>query len=57
MKKFKKLDRAALKKVGGAYADMCQMGIKDECAQYGLQCGFYMGHDNAVGEWNALRCM
>lgn len=56
--KFKKLDRAALKIVGGgSYGDMCSMGANDSCAQYGLECSFYMGHDNSVGHWNALRCM
>lgn len=63
MKKLKKLSRENLKTVqggkrpGGSYGDMCTMGANDSCAQYGLECGIYMGHDNSVGEWSALRCM
>lgn len=63
MKNLKKISRNDLKKVqggkrpGGSYGDMCSLGANDECAQYGLECGLYIGRDNAVGEWVALRCM
>ncbi|WP_165571992.1 bacteriocin-like protein [Chryseobacterium vrystaatense] len=57
MKNLKKLSKDDLKKVKGGYGDMCNMGNNDSCAQYGLECGLYMGHDHSVGNWYALRCM
>jgi len=59
MKKLKRLSRNELKdlKGGTSYSDMCSLGNNDTCAQYGLECGIYIGRDNAVGEWMAFRCM
>ena len=59
MKNLKKLSRPDLKKVKGygSYDSMCTAGKNDECRQYGLRCGVFIGHDNAVGEWAALRCI
>ena len=63
MKNLKKIAREELKSInggrppGGSYGDMCSPGTGDVCAQYGLECGLYIGRDHAVGEWAAFRCM
>ncbi|WP_288441453.1 hypothetical protein [uncultured Chryseobacterium sp.] len=41
-------------KGGTSYGDMCSTGNNDICAQYGLECGLYIGRDNSVGEWQLL---
>ncbi|CAM3730319.1 hypothetical protein I6H88_17725 [Elizabethkingia bruuniana] len=58
MKTLKKLSRAEMKNLkGSAYENMCTAGKNDDCHQYGLRCGVFVGYDNAVGEWAALRCI
>ncbi|MGG7440420.1 bacteriocin-like protein [Chryseobacterium arthrosphaerae] len=62
MKNLKRISREDLKslkggKPGGSYGDMCSLGGNDICVQYGLECGLYFGHDNAIGTWYALRCI
>ena len=58
MKTLKKLSRAEMKNLKGiAYDTMCTAGKNDDCRQYGLRCGVFVGYDNAVGEWAALRCI